>query len=281
MTRKALIVASVIALALGLPLLALPSVAHADPITISSLSVTVGDTTWCDTTSSCSNKLWDLGGGVTLNAGESLVLTSTGVTPFNFDTSEGKAGGCNDGAGRHCATTLAVNGGAVTLDGAGKDVLANGNVDDGSGSHNEAANWALASSTGVGTGGFGSVYFGYADNIHSDACADSPDNNCVPNNGNSGIAGIWNGTAGSSTATKFIGTGETGVGTGIAQNNDGNHCSTTQASTLCFDAGAILIYNTQLTTVPEPSTVLLVATMLVGLTAWGLRRNRKPLSIAA
>ena len=275
MKSRALMVALVAVLALGVAMIASPSISQADPITITSITVSVGGQTWCNVGGSCAadHQLWNLGpGGTTLNAGESLILTqTTPTTPgYNFDTSDANSPGC--GSPNPCATSLAINGTAVTLDGSGKDVLVNGNADPGTTTHNEATNWTSASSTLVG--GFGSVYFGYADNLHTDACADASDNNCLPNSGSTGPANLW-----SNNATKFIGGGTSGVGFGVAQGG-ANHCSTSVASTDCFDAGAILIYNTQ-TAVPEPSTVLLVATMVTGLAAWSVRRNRKAISLAA
>jgi len=274
-------------LAIGACILAAPAISQADPITITSVSVTVGDTTFCNVGGGCNaaNQIWNLGpSGVTLNGGQSLILTQNSGTPsgstFNFDSSEGHAGPppapCN--AGAPCTTTLSINGSPVNLNGAGANVLANNNGDPGGSEHNEAANWQSASSTLIG--GFGSLFFGYADNIHTNACADSGDNNCLPNNGSSGTAGLWNGTGGSTAATVFIGQGASGVVSPPVTQGGANHCSTTVPSNLCFDGGAILIFNTQ-TTVPEPSTVLLVATMLVGFMAWGLHRRRKTLSLPA
>ena len=277
MKARASMVVMMAVLVLGTLIITNPSISQADPFTITSISVTVGSTTWCDTTSSCSNKIWDLGGGKTLNGGESLILTQTGPTTYNFDTSEGNPGNtsCNstDGA---CSTSLTINGNAVALGGTGTNILANNNQDPGGTVHNEAANWSQVG-TAPNTNGFGSVYFGYADNIHSGDCAD-PDN-CLPNSG-TGVSNLWNGTqGGSAAATYFLGAGVSGTGLGVAQGGT-NHCSTSVVTTDCFDAGAILIYNTQ-TAVPEPSTVLLVATMVIGLAAWSVRRNRKAISLAA
>ena len=131
-------------------MIAVPSVSQADPITITSISVTVGGQTWCNTGGSCAadHQLWNLGaGGTTLQGGQSLILTqTTPTTPgYNFDTSDANSPGC--GSPNPCSTSLSINGQAITLDGTGKDVLANSNVDPGTTTHNEATNWASASST--------------------------------------------------------------------------------------------------------------------------------------
>ena len=114
------------------------------------------------------------------------------------------------------------------------------------------------------------VYVGYADTLHSNACNDS-DTNCLPYSGSTGVGSIWNGTGGSSAATYFLGNPTNIPGyTGTTK-----HCHVEQTNSAlwdCWDAGAILIVNTE---VPEPSTVLLVGTLIVGLIAISLRRARQ------
>jgi hypothetical protein len=286
MSKRILSLVSVMVVAMGVSLFATPSASRADTIVITSIQVTVGEFTWCDTNSSCGGRnIWNLDApidsnltpGITLKAGESLILTQTGPG-FNFDTSEGHSASpfaCSPG--NPCTTALSIN--TTTLigpltgltDGAGVNILANNNIDDGSPTHNESANWDSATTNKVS--GFGSVFFGYADNIHTLACADTPlPGNCFPNSAGPPTVPntLWQGTA-----TYFIGSGVTGIGSGVTEGDQTTHCSTTVDSTACFDAGAILIYNTQLTAVPEPSTVLLVGTLMIGLMGWHLRRNRK------
>jgi len=55
---------------------------------------------------------------------------------------------------------------------------------------------------------------------------------------------------------------------------DGFHCdpNNTAAPLTCFDAGAIMIYN--VSAVPEPSSVILASTVLVGLAGMAWRRRR-------
>src|SRR5262249_20084295 len=137
--------------------------------------------------------------------------------------------------------------------------------------HNEAANWVK-----IGSGTGDDVYVGYADTLHSGDCADGgASGNCLPfTAGTTGVANIWDGSGGTSTAaTYFLGhptdiPGYSGTPT---------HCTFGTASTPssqfdCWDAGAILIVNTE---VPEPSTVLLVGTLIFGLIAISLRRARQ------
>src|SRR5215831_20510109 len=71
---------------------AAPSTSHA--LTVSSISVQVGNVTWCSTNVSCNNQIWNLGAsGVTLAAGQTLILTQNQLssptsTTVNFDTSD-------------------------------------------------------------------------------------------------------------------------------------------------------------------------------------------------
>jgi hypothetical protein len=102
--------------------------------------------------------------------------------------------------------------------------------------------------------GFGQVYFGYADNAHSNTCTDV-DVNCFPNGGAaSAVSSLFDGVNGGSTkSTFFFGSG------GPIGDCTGGH-----GGTSCFDSGAILIYNTQ-TPVPEPITMFLGGTGLLAL----------------
>jgi len=149
MRRKAVVLVSVMAVAIGISLFASPSVSRADPF-IHDISVTVGTTTWCGTVAAggCDpgnpvngiNDIWSAGlvansGGNPLGvdlAGKSLILTQTtgSATPAtnNFDSSE-NGGGAVDGSGLACdgspacLTTLTINGVAVALGGPGTNNL--------------------------------------------------------------------------------------------------------------------------------------------------------------
>src|SRR5882672_4863492 len=151
MGMKTLLAVPVLVLAIGGLLVAAPSVGHADPITIHNVSVTVGDITYCGrdstapastcnaTPSTTNRPIWGIGtlfgGGITLLAGQSLILTQVGG--FNFDSSEGNATGASNcfGVG-DCLTNLTING--TTVGPTANLTLANDNLDDGTAAHNEA-----------------------------------------------------------------------------------------------------------------------------------------------
>ena len=266
MAKKAVLIGSVLVLAIAGLLVVGPSVGHADPITITNVSVTVGDITYCgastSTAGTCANTatshpIWGIGTnfgatGITLLGGQSLILTQVGG--FNFDSSEGHttAGATSCFTGRLCATSITING---TTSPSTNTTLANFNLDDGAATHQEAANWSAA--TGVpNVQTFGQVFFGYADNAHSDTCSDTPDRNCFPNGGAaSAVSSLFDGINGGSTRSTFF----FGSGGAISTCVPGGHGGTT-----CFDSGAILIFNTQ-TPVPEPMTRFLGGTGLLAL----------------
>jgi len=260
MIRGLALVVAIAAIVIGAAVVA-PSASEA--VVITSVTVTVGGQTWCDTGGSCSadHKIWNLGGGVNLNPGQSLILTQNAGTPsgstFNFDTSEGFLVGttpspCNTAAGHTCTTTITING---TVIAGGNDILANNNLDPGGNDHNEAANYAAYGSTAAF-----SVFTGYADNIHTNPCADTTGTvagNCQPDP----FAASANDT--------FIGNGAP-TPAGFPTQTNPNHCPTTGAT--CFDAGVIRIIASQVS-VPEPSSLLLLGVGIMSLAAWG--RSRK------
>jgi hypothetical protein len=284
MSRKSLVLVSIMALAVAVSLLGAPSLSRADTIVIRDISVNVGGAVWCGSASgTCAgNNIWSTGitpAGITLLFGQSLILTQTGGNN-NFDSSErgGGASGvvgsgvaCNSANGTPCVTTLTINGVAVTLSGADQDNLADRNADPLNATHNEAHDWGTSVGKVPGFGGFGDVYFGYADNLHSNACADSP-TICLPNSstGGSSPSNLFDGTFGSTRSTFFIGQGSLVGKSGIPTQNPSNECVLTDASSLCYDAGAILIYNTQ--PVPEPVTMFLGGTGLI-LLGYAARRR--------
>src|SRR5439155_26804969 len=122
----------------------------------------------------CANPIWTpgLGAGVNLNPGDTLVLTQTGgAGGFNFDSSDNGIVGTHCAAATPCGTALTINGGAVALVPAQalNSHLANNNQDVNGApalSHNEARDWILAGTIP----GVANVYFGYVDNLHTNAC---------------------------------------------------------------------------------------------------------------
>jgi hypothetical protein len=87
-------------------------------------------------------------------------------------------------AANPCPVTIAING--VTVANAlGANPINNFNgepVNPPVATHNEAANWAQAFNGGLNSY---TLSLGYADNIHTDACADTTGtvaNNCLPDN---------------------------------------------------------------------------------------------------
>jgi hypothetical protein len=221
----------------GVLLIALPTVSQATSVT--SIKVTIGSTTFCDTTQAgCTFTIWNLGGGVDLTTG-ALILTQnqTGVGGggFNFDTSDLLSAG-------NAAIAIGTTGGTFTFTDTGR-ILTMPNGADTLGQHQEAVDW-----TANGTAGGIQLSLGYADNAHTGSdtgglCADA-DRDCLPGTGSA--ASPWSTTPG----VHFLG----GAVTSTA-------CSRTGVGS-CFDAGALLIQ--QVATTPEPSALLLLGVSLLG-----------------
>jgi hypothetical protein len=186
-------------------------------VTVTSVKVTVTspalNAVYCDTSTACGPngiQVWNLGGGITLNPTQTLVLTQTGaVTPGgNFDTSDQVTpttlASCSPS--NICTVTVYINGTQVYGPSALGDPLNFYNKDDGGQATNESHNWVLAATKPNYT-----LSLGYADNVHSDPC---PNGACFPIPFSTG-------------ATHFIGAGLGAEGT-VCKSN-------------CYDAGALLI----------------------------------------
>jgi hypothetical protein len=228
---------SVLAVTLAVLALALvsPITANAQ-VTVSHVRVTVGGTgstaVYCDTGTVCPDQVWNLGSGVTLAGGQTLVLTQTGLLIVggagiggNFDTSDRVKPtaplelACGPTApATLCTVTIDLDTGAglttvYTNSGVGTTLgnpIANFNVDDGSGTHPEQAQWTAP----VFSAANFTLQLGYADNVHG--CTTG----CFPN--------PFDGSTGTTAATVFKGAGVTDTLVPSCGNN-------------CYDSGALLI----------------------------------------
>lgn len=252
-----------------------PSTGEAITTTIQNVTVTstVSGTdvrTWC--IAGCApnqggGAIWSSGANTVLSSpdtagNKNLVLTqnpSATFPSFNFDTSEhilNSGAGVVCSAATPCTMTLSIqtSGGTVNVPLALNNELNNFNADPGGPAHAEARNWVTVLNQGVS--GL-VVAIGYADNAHTDACADtagSVASNCLPDN-------PWQGSAN----TVFVGgTVNTATGGGCDRPNTNN----------CFDAGAIWIsLNNGPTQTPEPASMFLLGAGLIGLAALAKKRN--------
>jgi hypothetical protein len=226
---------SVFALCAGIFVLALlaPVAANAQ-VTVFHVRVTVsgaGSTaTYCDFGTSCPNgiQVWQLGTGISLAGGDTLVLTQTGGIPFgtppetagNFDTSDRfrpvspQTFNCNTSVtptSDPCTVMIELDTGSglstVYTDSIG-DPIDNFNHDIG-GNHMEQAPW----SSPVFSAANYTLQLGYPDNAHG--CT----SNCFPN--------PFDGSGGTTSATRFIGAGTPMNGLCTVGN--------------CYDGGALLI----------------------------------------
>jgi hypothetical protein len=239
---------SVFALSLAIVVLALlaPVAANAQ-VTVTHVRVTLspaagatsGSTAiYCDTATPCPTgiQVWNLGGGVALSGGQTLVLTQTGVLAGiggNFDTSDRVRPTAptifpclNPNQGCNVKIEIDTGSGFVTaFDTSANNPINNFNGDNLQPNHHEEAQWTTAPVFSVASW---NLRLGYADNVHG--CITPPPagtiTTCFPN--------PFDGSFGTTKATVFIGAGAAASAT----------CSGN-----CFDAGALLITGI---TVPPP-----------------------------
>src|ERR1051325_3969047 len=185
---------------------------------------------WCNVSAACAAipnaiQVWNLGGGVSVGVGQTLVLAPTGIvfnqtfTGGNFDTSDRanlqlpNEAACS--VADPCNVAIEINGTQVYSSSAG-DALDYFNSDfPGNNSVNEASQWSLPvfSTTNY------SLSLGYADNQHGTTC---PALGCFPHP--------------FADATYFLGAGA------VQALGD---CPANNVPTGCFDGGALLITGLQ------------------------------------
>jgi hypothetical protein len=232
MSKQSMMTQLLLVAVVGILMIAIPTVSQAT--TVTSISVAFGSTVYCDTTQSCANKIWDLGGGKDIgNApGQALVVTQnqSRTGGFNFDTSDLLFGGM-------ATITIGTGAGTFTFTDDKKTLSQPNGLDPLTIEHQEAVDWTLPT---VSTIGGVKIWLGYADTAHTDTCSDA-DHNCLPEN-------PWSG----SPNTTFLGNPfSTDPGAGCDR----------PGVTSCWDAAAIRIESTT----PEPSTLLLLSTGLLGM----------------
>ena len=249
--------AKVVLLAGGLTLLPLAAPVYA--ITVTGVEVDIASTVFTIWNGAGVNHLG--ASGTTITAGQDLILTQNSTAPgnFNFDTSDVT---CANGSVSTCSAPVI----KVTIQGVGtvsftdgtptSNVLHDNNADPRDLAHNESRAWNLLGSiAGI------KLWVGYADDAHTNACADGDEGpgtagNCHPD--------VWQG----SFNTIFLGN--------LVTESTPNGCAR-PFSVQCFDAGALRMQfdsSSQIFATAEPSSMLLLGFGLIALAACGSKLKK-------
>jgi hypothetical protein len=275
MKYKVLRILAVAITLVSLSVLGGPSIGQAGPITITDVVVHVGPAgpggnNFCGT-ATCSGvsgtnlaAIWSF--PVVLNTGDTLLLAQHNTafsTGFNFDTSDFciGPGSCVPLA---TITVFTDQGNFSFTENLGRNLSFPGGVDTLTNPPLETREFASA----IGASSFISLLVGYADSAHLQAthpvCAAGPPGGSDDGSGGNAVDCLPDTSPGASAFTATI----------IQADKAGALTTECLGSIIpCFDSGVLLIRALPVT-VPEPSTLLLLGSGLLGLAAWGRRRLR-------